>query len=245
MPRYKLTIEYDGTGYSGWQRQKDVITVQGKIEEAIKAFSGEETVLFVAGRTDAGVHALGQVAHFDLEKDSTAWRVSEAINFHLYGEKIIILHCEVVDEMFHARFQARQRAYSYKILQRYARPMIDYDRVWHVKQKLDFEIMQKAAKLLIGHHDFSSFRASGCQAATSEITLDEIELVRVEDYIIFNIKARSFLYHMVRNIVGSLVEVGKGKMSLDEFYRIFQAKNRELAGSTAPACGLYFIEVKY
>ena len=245
MIRYKLTIEYEGTHYFGWQWQAEFKSIQGTIEKAIKDFSREEVELYAAGRTDTGVHALGQVAHFDLERTFPAWQVCQAINFHLQKEQIIILKAEEVTQDFHARFSARQRAYCYKILKRPCRPAIDRDRVWHIRQNLDVAAMIEALSLLVGHHDFSSFRASGCQALTSQITVDDIRLEQDGEYLLIFIRARSFLYHMVRNIVGSVVEVGLGKISIDEFKRIFEAKDRRLAGVTAPACGLYFLEVVY
>ena len=245
MPKYKLTIEYDGTEYFGWQRQAEFKSIQDTVECAIKALCGEEVELYAAGRTDTGVHATGQVAHFEMSKEFPAWQVCEAINFHLQKEKIVILKAEEVDQNFHARFSAQQRAYCYKILQRQPRPVLDKNRVWQVRQNLDVGAMKEAISILVGYHDFSSFRASGCQATTPQITVDEISIEVQGDYLLLYIKARSFLYHMVRNIVGSVVEVGKGKISIGEFKKIFEAKDRRLAGVTAPACGLYFIEVVY
>lgn len=245
MPKYKLTIEYDGTPYYGWQRQKNFKTVQGTIEGAISAFACTEVELFAAGRTDTGVHAVGQVAHFEIEKQYPEWQVTEAINFYLKKEKIVILKTEVADKNFHARFSAKQRSYCYKILNRPYKSVLDLHRLWHIKQKLDLEKMRQATALLIGHHDFSSFRAAGCQASSPVITLDQIEIIQDVDLILIHIKARSFLYHMVRNIVGSLVSVGKENITLAEFEQIFASKDRTLAGITAPAHGLYFTEVLY
>lgn len=245
MPKYKLTIEYDGSGYFGWQWQAEFKSVQGTVEKAIKAFCGEEVELYAAGRTDTGVHALGQVAHFEMSREFPERQVCEAINFHLQKERVVVLRAELVDQGFHARFSAQQRAYCYKILQRQSRPVIDQNRVWHIRQKLDVEAMKGALSLLVGHHDFSSFRASGCQASSPQITLDEINIEVEGEYLLIYIRARSFLYHMVRNIVGSVVEVGKSKITVDEFKHILEAKDRRLAGMTAPPCGLYFLEVQY
>jgi len=245
MPRYKLTIEYDGTGYYGWQRQNDFKTIQGTIESAIKSFSGQEIELFAAGRTDAGVHAIGQIAHFDLDKEFPEWQITKAINFYLKDEGIVILDTKIVNESFHARFSAHRRAYCYKILNRSSRSALDAHRAWHVKEALDIEKMQQAANLLIGHHDFSSFRAAGCQASSAQITLDEVKIHQEGQLILINVKAKSFLYHMVRNIAGSLVEVGKGDITIEKLNGILESRNRQMACVTAPAHGLYFTSVKY
>jgi tRNA pseudouridine38-40 synthase len=245
MNRYKITIEYDGSHYYGWQRQESLKTIQGTIEEAIFKFSGQKTQLFAAGRTDAGVHALGQVAHFDLEVDFPPRKITEAINFYLKKEYAIILDTQIANHDFHARFSAKQRSYNYIILNRNIASPLDRLRVWHIRHQLDTDVMQQACKIIIGHHDFSSFRAAGCQANSALITIDSAQIVIDNDHLYFEIAAKSFLYHMVRNIVGTLVKLGSGKISLDEFREIFHNCDRTKAGMTAPAHGLYFTKVIY
>lgn len=245
MPRYKITIEYDGADFCGWQKQETQISVQSVIEEAIKKFSGEEAEVFASGRTDSGVHALGQVAHFDLSKEFPQDKVREAINFHLRPKPVVVIDAEEVDENFHARFSAKKRYYVYRALERQPPPVIQRGRVWHVHKVLDIAAMKKAAKFLIGKHDFSSFRDSQCQAKSPEKTLDEIRIERVGDEVHFYFTATSFLHHMVRNIVGTLEMVGRGKWPPEEVKKILEAKDRKEAGQTAPAEGLYFLRVEY
>jgi len=245
MPRYKIIIEYDGSGISGWQRQTNSNSVQQFIEEAIEKFSQEKVIIHAAGRTDAGVHALGQVAHFDLEKDYPSDVVKRAINHFLRPNKVIILNCQVIDNEFNARFSAIKRHYRYVILNRKSPSVLEVNKVWHVHEDLDIEKLQIAANLLIGQHDFTSFRATHCQAQSPIKTLDEIKIYREGEKVIFTLKARSFLHHMVRNIVGSLVLVGVGKWQVEDITKALQAKNRRSAGPTAPACGLYFVQVDY
>lgn len=246
MPRYKLTIEYDGTKYYGWQRQDSLPTISQSIEIAINKFSGENPETFASGRTDAGVHAFAQVAHFDLISDKFSdFQITKAINFYLKNEDIIILSCEEVPIEFNARFSAIKRYYQYQILQRSSPSVIDKNRVWHIRKELDISLMQKAADLLIGKHDFSSFRAAECQAKSPIKTIESIHIDKKDDKIIIGISARSFLHHMVRNIVGTLKLIGHKEMTLEKFQEGFVAKNRELMGPTAPACGLYFMKVDY
>ncbi len=245
MPRYKVIIEYDGSGIFGWQRQVSGNSVQQFIEEAIKKFSKEKTIVYAAGRTDAGVHALGQVAHFDLEKYHSSDVVQRAINHFLRPNKIIILNCQIVDNEFSSRFSATKRHYRYVILNRQCPSVVEENKVWHVYENLDVKKMQIAANLLVGIHDFTSFRSSHCQAQSPIKTLDEIKIYQEGEKIIFTLKARSFLHHMVRNIVGSLVLVGKGKWTVNDVADALHARNRCNAGPTAPACGLYFTQVDY
>jgi len=337
MSRYKITIEYDGTAYNGWQRQKNELTVQGAIENAIKSFCQQDVVVFCSGRTDSGVHAIGQVAHFDLEGDFDPYKVMMGLNnylreqclegiedlkkslsfrsplvgepkntsnkvakcdwvggacqklevrksesrdnqvipptestsgyalvssappqggsemtnsiqrlSHLPTQDIIILNCELVDEKFHARFSAKKRFYQYRILNRKRLSPLRNNRVWHVYDDLDLKKMQEASQFLIGKHDFSSFRDSACQAKSPIKTVDDVKLYKGEqDEIIFEISSKSFLHHMVRNIIGTLKMVGEGKVSINEFKGILEAKDRTKAGMTAPACGLYFMKVEY
>lgn len=273
MTRYKITIEYDGTAYNGWQRQKDASSVQSAIESAIASFCQQDVVLFCSGRTDSGVHAVGQVAHFDLEGDFDPYKVMTGINNYLREQclkkirgisnalrespyvleklayipiqDIIILDCETVNNSFHARFSAKKRFYKYRILNRKRPSALRYNRVWHVYEDLNLEKMQKASKLLIGTHDFSSFRDSDCQAKSPIKTIDEATLYKQDDEIIFEISGKSFLHHMVRNIIGTLKMVGNGKISVADFGRILKAKDRTKAGVTAPASGLCFMNVGY
>ncbi len=245
MPRYKITIEYDGSNISGWQRQLNSSSVQQFIEEAIEKFSLQKTIVHGAGRTDSGVHALAQVAHFDLEKQHPTYVVLRAINHFLRPHKIVITACEIVSEDFHARFSAKKRHYRYIILNRQALSALDANRSWHVKEFLSIEKMQQAANLLLGKHDFTSFRALHCQASSPIKTLDEIKIYREDEQIIIAIKAQSFLHHMVRNIVGTLVPIGMGKLAVEDMSKILEEKNRKAAGPTAPAHGLYFSMVEY
>lgn len=245
MPRYKFTIEYDGKGYVGWQRQDNGISIQQTIEEAIESFCQEKPALYVAGRTDAGVHALGQVAHCDLENQFPAYKIRDAVNFYLRKKNIIILDVEEVDDNFNARTSARKRIYLYRILNRRAPPAIRKGKVWHIGPELDIKAMKKGAKHLLGKHDFSSFRASLCQAKSPIKTLDILDIKTKDDEIHITAEARSFLHHMVRNMVGTLHHVGVGKMQPDDVKTILKAKDRTAAGPTAPAHGLYLVRVEY
>lgn len=245
MPRYKLTIEYDGTGLVGWQRQDNGLGVQQVIEDAIAIFAGETVRLFTAGRTDAGVHALGMVAHFDMARDMEGRKIVLAINFHTLPHKISILACEVVDDTFHARFDCQERAYLYRILNRAARPALEEGRVWWCQKKLDARAMHEAAQVLIGKHDFSSFRAAACQANSPLRTLDDISVEQVGQEIHVRCRAKSFLHHQVRNFVGTLSLVGHGRWSKDDVKAVLEARDRTKAGPTAPPEGLYFVEARY
>ena len=245
MPRYKCTIEYDGTNFHGWQRQDNVPSVQEEIEKAIFAFCGERVKLCTAGRTDAGVHATGQAAHFDLEKEQDPFKIISAVNHHLANNQISILSVDEVSDEFHARFSAKKRYYVYRIINRRARLTIERDRAWHVVPNLDETAMQEAANFLTGKHDFTSFRDSECQSKNPVKTLDEIRVERDGDEIKIYISALSFLHHMVRNITGTLKMVGTGKWQPEYIKEILEAKNRCTAGPTAPACGLYLTRVDY
>lgn len=245
MPRYKITIEYNGSGISGWQRQSNGNSIQQFIEESIEKFSKEKVVVFGAGRTDAGVHALGQVAHFDLEKEHFPHVVQNAINHFLRPNKIILVDCEIVDDEFHARFSAKKRSYQYVILNRPYATVLDDNKVWHFRDELNVDKMQIAANYLIGKHDFTSFRATHCQAQSPIKTMDDIKIYREGEKVIFMLKAPSFLHHMVRNIVGTLVLVGSGKWQVEDVLKVLIAKNRKSAGPTAPAHGLYFMKIEY
>ncbi len=241
MPRYKCAIEYDGTGLAGWQRQDDAPSVQQYIEEAIYKFCGEKVVVFTAGRTDA----IAQVIHFDLESDQAADKVMGAVNFHLKPEKIALLKVEVVTDEFNARFSAQKRHYIYRIINRRAPLALDAGRAWFVPVQLDEKKMQAAAKFLIGQHDFTSFRDTECQAKSPIKTIDEITIRREGDLIEVYVCAKSFLHHMVRNLVGTLKFIGEGKWEPEYIKDIIEAKNRQKAGPTAPPDGLYFLRVDY
>ncbi|WP_417782744.1 tRNA pseudouridine(38-40) synthase TruA [Terasakiella pusilla] len=245
MPRYKLTIEYDGTGLVGWQRQTNGPSVQQTIEDAISIFAGQDVRLHVAGRTDAGVHGLGMVAHFDMEKDLPDQKVVQAINSLSRPARVAVLAAERVDEEFHARFSCLERSYLYRILCRPARPALEDGKVWWSMQAMDVEAMHEGAQHLIGRHDFTSFRASQCQANSPLRTLDELTVAQVGDEIHVRCRARSFLHHQVRNIVGTLGLVGTGKWQPIDVKTALEAKDRAKGGPTAPACGLYFVEAKY
>ncbi len=208
MTRWKITVEYDGTGFCGWQRQAHDLGVQQVLEEAVLKFSGEEVTLHVAGRTDAGVHAFANVAHFDLAKETTADVVRDALNFHVKPHKVAVLLAEAVPEDFHARFSALERSYLYRIANRRAPLTFDAERAWHVQKELNHEAMHEAAQMLLGQHDFSTFRAQNCQAKSPVKTLDQLDVRRECDELVFFVRARSFLYHQVRNMVGTLALVG-------------------------------------
>ncbi len=245
MPRYKLTIEYDGTPFVGWQHQANGLSVQNVIESAITAFSQENVRVHAAGRTDAGVHAVGQVAHIDLEKVTPAYKVREALNYHLRSYPVSIVDVQEIDDSFHARFSAVERSYCYKILCRSAPPALDKKRVWFIKCSLNIEAMQQAALFLIGKHDFTTFRASGCQATSPLRTLNRFSIAQEGNLILFQVSALSFLHHQVRNMVGSLKLVGEGKWHPQCFKDALEAKSRRAGGPTAPAEGLYFMNVRY
>lgn len=252
--RYKITIEYNGTNLLGWQRQLDGPSVQEYLETALGRLARPDTTStnkFIevqgAGRTDAGVHALAQVAHFDLKRDIADWKLRDALNFHLRDLEapVVVLDVEVVPDDFNARFSALGRGYIYRILNRRAPSVLEKDRVWWVPVELDVEKMRQAAQFLLGHHDFSSFRAAACQAKSPIKTLDKLDISTRGDEIVFEVEARSFLHHQVRNMVGTLKLVGDGHLKPEDISKILEAKDRKAAGPTAPACGLYLSKVWY
>ncbi len=246
MTKYKIKIEFDGTDFVGWQRQKDAISVQEAIENAIFRFCAEKVEVTSSGRTDAGVHAIEQVAHFVIQKETNAKTVANALNFYLVGQKIAILDCEKADDDFHARYHATQRQYLYIINNRQAPLALNQTRAWHVKTELNVEKMQEAAEFFLGTHDFSSFRAALCQSKSPVKTIDSISVRKLDSQEIhIEIAAQSFLHHMVRNIVGTLKMVGDGSLEPAEIQKIFEAKDRNFAGPTAKAHGLYFKKVLY
>ena len=245
MTRFRLLVEYEGTGYVGWQRQDNGPSIQQAIEEAIFAFSAERTSLAAAGRTDAGVHALGQVAHVDLARETAAETLRDAVNFHLKPQPISILAAEAVGDDFHARFSAIGRRYLYRIVNRRAPLALERNRAWWVQHELDAAAMHQAAQRLIGHHDFTSFRSSICQAASPMKTLDRLDVERHGEEILIHAAARSFLHHQVRNMAGTLKLVGEGRWIADDMVGALAAKSRRAAGPTAPAEGLFLVEVRY
>jgi tRNA pseudouridine38-40 synthase len=245
MPRYKLTIEYDGTAFQGWQKQESGQTVQDALEAAVQHFCGSEQTVSGSGRTDAGVHARGQVAHVDLPASYSPYSIQQGINYHLRPHLISVLMVEEVDDTFHARFSAIERSYEYHIINRSAVLTLDENKAWLVYKPLDVEKMREAATHLLGQHDFSAFRAQECQAKSPIKTLDELSIQQIETRIVFFTRARSFLHHQVRNMVGTLKMVGEGKLEPADVITILNSKDRTQAGPTAPACGLYFMKVSY
>ncbi len=245
MPKYKLTIEYDGGPYNGWQWQDHAPSVQGAIEAAIEKLAQRPTTLYAAGRTDSGVHALGQVAHFSMDKALRADKVRDALNFHLGDHPIAILSAEIVDQDFHARFDATARHYLYRILPRRARLALDVGRVWRVPYKIDVDIMHYAAQYLLGEHDFTTFRDSDCQAKSPIRTIDEIRISQVAEEIHIHIRAQSFLHKQVRSITGTLNEVGRGHWTPKDVKKALDARDRKACGPVAPPDGLYLIKVDY
>ncbi|HEY8004125.1 MAG TPA: tRNA pseudouridine(38-40) synthase TruA [Phenylobacterium sp.] len=245
MPRYRLTLEYDGGPYNGFQAQTDQPTVQGSLERAVKAFCGQTLRVAAAGRTDTGVHATGQVAHIDLERDWPAETVRNALNAHLRPEPIVVLSAEVAPEGWHARFSAVERRYRYRILNRESPPGLDRGRVWHVKTPLDAGAMHAAAQALIGLHDFTTFRDAACQAKSPVKTLDVAAVERVGEEVVLVFEARSFLHRQVRSMTGSIAEVGMGRWTAAELAAALDAKDRKACGPVAPADGLYLTGVSY
>ncbi len=245
MPRYRLTLEYDGGAFVGWQRQENGASVQGALEDAVFRFCGERVTAAAAGRTDAGVHALAMTAHIDLAKRREPFVIGEAVNFHLKPAPVAVLGVEEADDAFHARFSAAGRRYLYRIVNRRAPLALEAGRAWRVAAVLDAEAMHAGAQHLVGRHDFSTFRAAQCQAASPVKTLNEISCARVGEEIDIRVAAPSFLHHQVRSIAGSLVEVGAGKWSPAEIGRILRAADRKACGPVAPACGLYFVRADY
>lgn len=245
MSRYRITLEYDGAPFVGWQAQVNGPSVQARLAAAIAAFSGETVMPRGAGRTDAGVHALGQVAHFDLARQWPAGRVREALNAHLRPDPVAVLDCADVGPDFDARFSARRRHYLYRVINRRAPLSLERGRAWHVPRPLDAGAMHHAAQRLAGRHDFTTFRSVHCQAASPVKTLDAIAVTRSEGEIRFTLCARSFLHNQVRSIVGSLKLVGEGRWTEADLEQALEARDRAACGPIAPAHGLYLVRVDY
>jgi tRNA pseudouridine38-40 synthase len=245
MPRYKLTLEYDGAPFVGWQRQENGLSVQEAIETALEALGGEKVTIRGAGRTDTGVHALGQVAHASLVKDWRGDVLRDGLNAHMRPLPVAILTAERVPDNFDARFSAVQRHYLYKIVNRRSPLTVERGRAWLVKRKLDSEAMQEAARVLLGSHDFSTFRASQCQAKNPVRTLERLDVLRDGEDIHIWASARSFLHSQVRSIVGSLEQVGSGKWSVADMRAAIEARDRRRCGVVAPPEGLYLAAVDY
>ncbi len=246
MPRYRLTIEYDGRPFSGWQRQAHAPSVQETLERAAGELNGGEPVeVLGAGRTDAGVHALGQAAHLDLTREIRADKLRDALNAHLRPDPVAVLDAEKVGEDFHARFDAIERSYLYRIINRRADLALDAGRAWRAPVRLDHEAMHEAAQALVGQHDFSTFRDAQCQAESPVKTLDSIDVSRLGEEVQVRCAARSFLHRQVRSIVGSLVDVGRGKEPVAWIAEILEAADRARCGPVAPADGLYLVAVRY
>lgn len=245
MPRYRLTIEYDGQPYKGFQAQEALPSVQGSIERAVKAFSGQTLRLQAAGRTDTGVHATGQVIHIDLERDWRPEVVRDALNAHLMPEPIAIIDAQVAQGDWHARFSATERRYIYRILNRKSPPALDRGKVWHLKKPLDAEAMHEAAQVLIGNHDFTTFRHMQCQAKSPIKTMDVARIWREGEQVLLEFASRSFLHRQVRSMTGTLAEVGIGRWSAADVKAALEARDRKACGPVAPADGLYLVGVKY
>jgi tRNA pseudouridine38-40 synthase len=245
MPRYRLTIEYDGRPYNGFQAQASQPSVQGAIEAAVKAFTGQAIRIAAAGRTDTGVHATAQVVQVDLERDWPAQTVMNALNAHLMREAVSVLDCVVAPEGWHARFSANERRYLYRILNRPAPPALDQGKVWHVKKAMDAAAMHAAAQALVGLHDFTTFRDMACQSKSPVKTLDVARVSRVGDEVHLVFEARSFLHRQVRSMTGTLAEVGVGRWTADDVRSALEARNRTACGPVAPSDGLYLTGVGY
>jgi tRNA pseudouridine38-40 synthase len=247
--RYKLIVEYDGSKYHGFQMQNEnhIKTIEGQLKKAFKNFTQNDVEIVASGRTDSGVHAIAQTIHLDLAHQFSSHQMIMGINFYLKDEEIAVIDAEIVEENFNARFDAKMRHYRYEIINRKAPAVIDKNRVWHVGgKKLDILAMQKASEYLLGEHDFSAFRDAECQASSPMRTIKDIKIfTNDEEKIYVEVSAKSFLHHMVRNIVGTLVWVGKNKILADEIKGILESKDRSKSGPNAPSCGLYFLKTDY
>ena len=245
MQRYKIYIEYDGTPFVGWQFQKNGLSIQKVLQDAIFNFSKEKVVVTGAGRTDSGVHALAQIAHFDLKKKIEKKKFLPGLNQHIGNKPITVLKIEKINNKFHARFDAKKRTYQYTIINRPSPLALQKSKAWHIRKKLDVKAMGKGAKLLLGTHDFSTFRASSCGAKSPIKTMDNILIKKNKDKITLKFISKSFLQQQVRSMVGSIKYLGDGKWNLNDFKKSFKSKNRLKCAPPAPACGLYLTNIKY
>ena len=245
MQRYKITIEYDGTPFVGWQFQKNGLSIQEILQNAIFNFSKEKTVITGAGRTDSGVHALAQVAHFDLKKQINKKSFLPGINQHIGNKPVTVLKINKTNKNFHARFDAKKRTYQYRIINRQSPLALQKNKAWHIRKKLNVKDMKKGAKLLLGTHDFSTFRASSCGAKSPIKTMEKISIKKNKDKLILEFTSKSFLQQQVRSMVGCIKYVGEGKWKLDDFEQIFRSKKRIRCAPPAPACGLYLKNISY
>jgi|TARA_B100001964_G_scaffold244079_1_gene324157 tRNA pseudouridine38-40 synthase len=245
MQRYKIKIEYEGTPFVGWQFQKNGQSVQEVLQKAIFNFSGEKVVVTGAGRTDSGVHALEQVAHFDLKKKIKKESFLPGINQHIGNKLVIVLKIKKTSKKFHARFYAKKRTYQYRIINRQAPLVLQKNKAWHIRKKLDVKAMKKGAKLLLGTHDFSTFRASSCEAKSPIKTIEKISIKKNKEKITLKFTSKSFLQQQVRSMVGCIKYLGEGKWKLNDFKKSFKSNSRLKCAPPAPACGLYLAKIKY
>ena len=245
MTNFRLTVEYDGARYCGWQRQNNAPSIQASLEEALFKLSGIRTSIFAAGRTDAGVHAYAMTAHVELDRNFEADVVRDGLNFHLKPQPIAVLDVQIVADDFHARFSCVERQYEYQIINRRPPLTVSAGRAWHVYVPLEVEVMHQAAQSLVGHHDFTTFRASACQSHSPVKTLSSISVQRSADRIFLRCAAPSFLHHQVRSIAGTLVDVGRGKWAMGDVKDALRAADRMRCGQVAPAHGLYFVKAVY
>jgi len=245
MQRYKIKIEYEGTSFVGWQFQKNGQSIQEVLQRAIFNFSGEKAIVTGAGRTDSGVHALEQIAHFDLKKIIKKKNILSAINQNIGNKPVTIININKVDKKFHARHDAKRRTYLYLIVNRQSPLALQKNKAWHIRKKLDVRAMKKGAELLLGTHDFSTFRASSCGAKSPIKTMEKILIKKIKDKITLQFTSRSFLQQQVRSMVGCLKYLGEGKWNLYDFNKSFKSKIRKKCAPPAPSCGLYLTKIKY
>ena len=245
MQRYKLQIEYDGTKFVGWQFQKNGLSIQEVLQKAIFKLSNEKVIVIGAGRTDAGVHSLGQTAHFDLEKEIEKKKFLPGLNQHIGSKPIIILKVNKVNKNFHSRFNAKKRIYQYIIINRQSPLALQKNKAWHIRKKLNIEVMKMGAKLLLGTHNFSTFRSSSCSAKSPIKTMENVSIKKNKDNIMLKFTSKSFLQNQVRSMVGCIKYLGEGKWSINDFKKSFKSKSRSKCAPPAPACGLYLKNIKY
>ena len=246
MFRYQIKIEYDGTDFVGWQYQKNGKSVQGVLQKILLQFLKKKIIVVGSGRTDSGVHAIEQSAHIDLEKKIfEKKKILQSLNFYLRNYPIAITDIKEKDQNFHARHSAKKRTYKYLIINRMSPPVLKKNRAWHIRKKLDVKVMKKGSKMLLGTHDFSTFRTSSCQAKSPVKTMEKISIKKSKDKITLKFVSRSFLQQQVRSMVGCIKYLGEGKWSVDNFKKSFKSKKRSNCAPPAPACGLYLERIKY